>query len=199
MNKGIGIFTFALGAAIGSFITWHVTKNKYEQILDEEAASFRKVLREKSQKSKEEKTNETGESDPEQTEEAKAEGIKQCESIVSENGYVKYSTIKEKGGAKVEDKVKPYVIAPEEYGEIEGYDTIELTYYADNVLTDDADDVIDDVDNIVGLDSLTRFGEYEDDSVHVRNDELKCDYEILLDVRTYAEALKLTRPGNTEE
>ena len=42
----------------------------------------------------------------------------------------------------------------------------------------------------VGKESLTHFGEYEDDSVFVRNDNLKADYEILADKRTYAELLK---------
>ena len=42
----------------------------------------------------------------------------------------------------------------------------------------------------IGKDSLTHFGEYEDDSVFVRNDRLKADYEILMDQRTYAEVLQ---------
>ena len=41
-------------------------------------------------------------------------------------------------------------------------------------------------DDVVGMESLTHFGEYEDDSVFVRNDRLKCDYEILMDERTYS-------------
>lgn len=40
---------------------------------------------------------------------------------------------------------------------------------------------------LLGIDSLNHFGEYEDDSVFVRNDARKCDYEILLDQRTYSE------------
>ena len=40
---------------------------------------------------------------------------------------------------------------------------------------------------MVGLDSLTHFGQYEDDSVYVRNDERMTDYEILLDIRGYWE------------
>ena len=37
-------------------------------------------------------------------------------------------------------------------------------------------------------DALDHFGEYEDDSVFVRNDRYKCNYEILKDVRTFEEA-----------
>lgn len=92
---------------------------------------------------------------------------------------------------------KPYVISPDEFGEFEDYDTISLTYYADQVLVDDGGDKIEDVDDVVGMESLTRFGEYEDDSVFVRNDRLRCDYEILMDERTYSEAQK-ERPHQRE-
>ena len=58
--------------------------------------------------------------------------------------------------------------------------------------------VVDDVEEIVGEESLTHFGEYEDDSVFVRNDRLKCDYEILLDQRNYSDVTK-TMPHRVEE
>jgi hypothetical protein len=73
-----------------------------------------------------------------------------------------------------------------------------LTYYADDVLAleyADRDtgeikyDVIDDVEHTIGADSLTHFGEYEDDSVHVRNDRLECDYEILRDYRKFSDII----------
>lgn len=81
----------------------------------------------------------------------------------------------------------PYVISPDEFGQDESYETISLTYYADGVLADDDDEMVEDVENLVGFDSLNHFGEYEDDSVFVRNDRLKCDYEILLDHRKYTD------------
>lgn len=34
---------------------------------------------------------------------------------------------------------------------------------------------------------LNHFGEYEKDSVFVRSDPKRCDYEILRDLRSYAE------------
>ena len=63
---------------------------------------------------------------------------------------------------------------------------ISLTYYSGNgVLVDDNEEQVDNVEELVGEDSLKHFGEYEDDSVYVRNDERKCDYEILLDESNY--------------
>ena len=84
----------------------------------------------------------------------------------------------------------PYVIPPEQFGDDEEYEQISLTYYADGVLADENDEVIEDVEDAVGIDSLNHFGEYEDDSVFVRNDARKCDYEILLDQRTYSEVVE---------
>ena len=94
-------------------------------------------------------------------------------------------------------EMKPYVISPDEFGEFEDYERISLSYYTDQILADEDDEKVEDVDNVVGLESLAHFGEYEDDSVFVRNDRLKCDYEILLDQRTYSDVIK-QRPHQTE-
>ena len=51
-----------------------------------------------------------------------------------------------------------------------------------------------DIAETVGNDFQTHFGEYEDDSVFIRNPARKCDYEILLDYRKYADILKLKPP-----
>lgn len=80
---------------------------------------------------------------------------------------------------------KPYIISPEEFGESGNYTQISLTYYSDGVLADDEDEIIEDIDDTVGEDFADHFGDYEDDSVFVRNDRLRCDYEILKDNRSY--------------
>ena len=84
------------------------------------------------------------------------------------------------------------MISPDEYGDQEGYDEISLTYYSDGTVADDSDRAMADaeIEETIGKDSLTHFGEYEDDSVFVRNDRLKADYEILMDQRTYADVLR---------
>ena len=56
--------------------------------------------------------------------------------------------------------------------------------------------IIYNIEETVG-DALEHFGEYEDDSVFVRNEENMCDYEILLDQRTYSDVIK-QRPHQTE-
>lgn len=86
----------------------------------------------------------------------------------------------------------PRVIEPEQFGEHDDYEKISLTLYSDGTLADDDDRKMttDEIENSVGADSLTHFGEYEDDSVYVRNEERKCDYEILLDSRNYSDEQK---------
>ena len=115
-------------------------------------------------------------------------------NILKENGYRDYSNAEsqkkpEKHPVEIEED-KPYVISPDSFGEMDDYNCISLTYYADGVLADEDDEVVDDVDATVGSDALNHFGEYEDDSVFVRNDSRKCDYEILLDTRNYADVVK---------
>lgn len=88
-------------------------------------------------------------------------------------------------------ELPPRVIAPDEFGEMDEYDQISLTYYADGTLTDEADRALDEreVEETIGRENLRHFGEYEPDSVFVRNDRLKADYEILLSRGSYAETL----------
>ena len=171
---------FAAGAAIGSAVTWKFLDKKYKHIAQEEIDSVKEYYSDKYSEHCEEESE--SKRYLEEVAEPFAEGFQEgVKSIIQEQEYVSYS--------EKEDKTKPYVIAPEEFGEFGGYETFSLTYYKDKVLTDEYDEIIDDVDDIVGLESLTRFGEYEEDSVFVRNDERKCDYEILYDPREYRDVV----------
>ena len=116
---------------------------------------------------------------------------------VQEHGYINYSNSEtiEKAEETIPETLDtpnvPYVISPDEFAEFDDYEKVSLIFYADQVLTDDNNDLIDanDIENLVGFESLASFGEYEDDSVYVRNDRLKCDFEILYDQRTYKEVV----------
>lgn len=182
------ILAFALGAAVGTAASWRILKVKYEQIAQEEIDSVKGYYSEKyAQKEKTESEKEETTSDD--AESKLDEKHSDYSTILDGNRYSRASYNVEKKTVGVPGET-PYVIAPEEFGEMDGYSTISITYYADQVLADDADHIINDVDDTVGFDSLTHFGEYEDDSVFVRNDCRKCDYEILLSQRKYSEVLK---------
>ena len=172
------LLIFASGAAIGSVVTWKLVKAKYEQIANEEIKEIREYYYGLSD------TNRFSDSDEDLDEEFNEDDKQDYNDILDSNGYRNYSNKKEK---EEEDVDKPYVISPEEFDDHEDYETVSLTYYSDGVLTDERDNVIEDVEGTVGEDSLTHFGEYEDDSVFVRNDDLKIDYEILADDRKFSE------------
>lgn len=185
MSKTVNFTMFILGATIGSVVTWKYVEHKYEQIAQDEIDSVKEVFLKR----------ETVISDDEDSR-SKAENAKDKPSVVEyaarlrEQGYTTNYSNGEREESKPMADDKPYVIGPEEFGDQEDYDKISLTYYADKRLADDNDELVEDVDNVVGLDSLNCFGEYEDDSVFVRNDWLKCDYEILLDQRKYSDVVK---------
>jgi hypothetical protein len=111
-------------------------------------------------------------------------------TLTNELGYSSAATKNEEGVNDVEND-EVYVISPDVYGDMDGYDTENLTYYADKVLAYDDGEIVKNVDELIREESLTHFGEFEDDSVFVRNEKLKTDYEILLDVRKYSEVSHL--------
>lgn len=187
-SKGMTFLAFIAGAGMGSVCTWQLLKQKYatRESIEKAGKSFVEGFRDGLKVAEDRTQKDDGDVD-----------FKKYASIIQKEGYTDYSRSVEekKGEAFVE---KPYVISPEEFGEFEEYEKISLTYYADKVLADENDEEVDDVDEIVGEESLNHFGEYEDDSVFVRNDRLKCDYEILLDQRNYSDVAK-TMPHRVEE
>lgn len=186
------VFIFAVGAAIGSAVTWKFVKTKYERIAQEEIDSVKEVF------GRRRDTNIVEDDIEEVTE---ADDKKVVEEIITSAGYVNYSKFDKSEVKNVTNNTnekKPYVIPPDEFDELDGYEVISLTYYADGVLTDDYNEPIEDVEATVGRDSLTHFGEYEDDSVFVRNDTLMIDYEILADMRNYSDVVK-NSPHRAEE
>ena len=168
MNKE-SIFSLIVGMAIGACATSRYFKKKYELIAQEEIDSVKEAL-----------SRHMADNPAKNEDKPKQESKLQSEAL---KAFRRYS------GSENEERTTapgPYVISPDEFGGADGYDTISLTYYSGNgVLVDDNEEQVDNVEELVGEDSLKHFGEYEDDSVYVRNDERKCDYEILLDESNY--------------
>lgn len=194
-SKLLSFLAFVMGASVGSLVTWKCVEKKYKQIAQEEIdsvketyAKMRKDDFEAKQADLEAMKAKLHPVEPEQvkTPEVQPEEVKAYEDIVARHNYTSYSNdINEKGGDVMVDR--PYIISPDEFGDYPDYETISLTYYNDKVLTDEYDEIVDDIDDLIGEDSLNHFGEYEDDSVFVRNDALKADYEILLDPANYSD------------
>ena len=182
MSLGI----FGLGAVAGTFAGWTVAKSRYQREKEEEIVSAREAFRA-------------------MLEERKPD-LKEYAKTVVKTGYAQHFDPPvqepEEETAPMEEAMKnhgetPYIITPEEFGSQYDYDPVSLTYYADGVLTDDNDEEVDDIADIVPVDFAEHFGEYEDDSVYVRNDRLCHDYEILRDERTYA-SIRTRKPHEVD-
>lgn len=191
---------FAAGAAIGSVIMWNFVKAKYEQIANEEITSVKETYAKKLEEIRDhEIEDELGEDDEDDfyeedtDEEEFSEGdMENYYDAVREYEHNDYDN-----SAQNELEVdKPYVISPEEFGEFDNYEQISLTYYDDGYLADDMDDLVEDVEDIIGWELLNHIGEYEEDAIHIRNDSLKTDYEILRVMDRYSD---ISRDNQEEE
>lgn len=187
MNNGIKmIFTFVLGAAAGSVVAWKLLEKRYADIAQEEIDSVKEVYSKKyeARDEKEEPMNSPYPYDEEQ--EADDEKLRAiAKNIISEH----YGDLEdlEKGGSKPMKNDDIKIISPGEFSNIDEdeYDIKTLTYYADGVLTDEYGEIVEDVDGTVGPDALNSFGDYEDDSVFVLNEQYAVAYEILSDESCY--------------
>lgn len=167
------------GALIGSVVTWGVVRTKYEKLIEDKNEEIA-FLRDRYSVKKDNVRNteeEVGESESDSGELT----VQQVRDKITELGY--------KNEEEDEDDMNgPKVIAPEESWE-QDYPVISLTYYeGDGVLADERGKIIKNVDELVGEDFADHFGEYEDDSVFIRNDKLKIYYEILKDYGSYSES-----------
>lgn len=175
------ILIFAAGVAIGSAVTWKLVKDKYKKLADEEIASVKEVWSKKHPT-----VEDIAETDVKES--IKTDATPQSKKNPDFKDYRAMQEIIDKNGYKEEDYMYKYVISPEEFGESE-LPSESLTYWADGVVTDEANCVMDedDIEETIGSDALNHFGEYEDDSVFVRNEILDKEYEILMDTRRFSD------------
>lgn len=169
------VLYFVAGAAVGSLVAWKITSMKCEERRIAELEEVRETYERRAKK--EEAASEEVEDEPDEDEQHE-EDVQEYRDIVTGNGY----THEENGRITNDD---PYVISPDEFGELDDYETVSLYHYADGFVADEMDELLEDLENVIGYESLNHFGEYEDDSVFVRNDRLKTDYEILLSLQNY--------------
>lgn len=216
-RKIINLIIFTAGAAIGSAVTWKFLKDKYEKIVQEEIKSVKEVFSDRFSDSNEETSSEESddemEEDPlsdyrkinwddlEDLDPSELEEEEYQADEADKADYEHLANIYKEGGADnmpTSEPREPYVIEPIEFGELDDYKTFELTYYEDGILEDEDYDIVKNPEEILGPYALGSFGEYEDDSVFVRNERLRADFQILKDYRTYDEARSIG-PGRVDD
>jgi hypothetical protein len=212
MNKKIiNVLMFTAGAAIGSGVTWYITKTRYERILQEEIESVKETWAQMNQNDYDEAV-----SDDEELDDIEDTDDDDCcaeEDDFAESDMIDYSRIASRyttSGKKTEDTKDaedadndgegegdtevpyingPYVIDPSDFADGDfDHDCYCLTYYNDGVLANDWWETFD-VDETIGLDAIEHFGDVVEDIVHVRNERLKADYEVARDPRNYADLI----------
>ena len=197
MNKGvIGAVAFVFGAAAGSLVTWKLVQKKYMDFADEEIKSVKEAysrkMADRNREMKDTYISKVIRDEPTESKDtvnehrANSSLVMEYKSSEDRPDYTAYSAAKP--AEDVTDDIpseKPYIISPQEFGEFDDYDLIELVYQSNGVLVDDAGDPVEDPDKFVGENFESHFGEYDDDYVYVRNDAHMCDYRILRDPGVY--------------
>lgn len=211
LNK---LLLFMGGAAVGSAVTFLVVRNKYEKMLNEEINynESHKQIMENQKELKEilaevypEKENIKPEEeldpiendeltyDPEayQRERAKNEAFnKRCEEYAEKCKQYQNGELEDDEEEEDDSMTAPYVISPDEFGDL-GYEMVYLSLYADGVVAYDDDNSFmdeDDMETLLGGDeNLEQMGKFEPDILHIRNENEYTDYEITRDLRKYSE------------
>lgn len=214
-----GLLIFAAGLAVGAVAGAVIVKNKVLADAKAEIEEVREYYREsrgvKEVEEVKEKVEETIDRIQDLIEEH-AEEVKEVEKKEyklkdiqikdepkTEKEHTNYNQIAKMYTSKNEFQTPmyddPFVIDPSEFGENPEYDTETLTYFADGVLVDDVDDVIEEPDIVVGLENLKVFEEFGATSVYVRNDIYKTDYEIIRDDWNYSDLKEPVEPPVKEK
>lgn len=197
-----GLLIFAAGLAVGAVAGAVIVKNKVLADAKAEIDEVREYYRES-----------RGVKEVEEVKEKVEETIDRIQDLIEEHEtetepktekeHTNYSQITKMYMSKDEYQTPmyddPFVIDPSEFGENPEYDTETLTYFADGVLVDDVDDVIEEPDIVVGLENLKIFEEFGATTVYVRNDIYKTDYEIIRDDWNYSDLKEPVEPPVKEK
>ena len=190
---------------LGFLAGWNFSKNKFEKLADREIQSVREYYQHRSKPlsdSSTEKAVKTDKAGPTVADVLLNGKTPTMEDVLS---FAKYNFKDSDNGPELQsveiDKsileaykssapkdipAEPYVICPEDFGAIPEYKTECLSYFTDDVLADG--DLIEvDIDETVGREALSRFGEFVEDIVYVRNDREKTDYEVLFEGGSFEE------------
>lgn len=168
MSKLTGFLIFATGFLGGSVSAYFALKKRFDILMDEEIQSVKEAY---------EKFNKTENEDSGD----ESKNLRQ----VHEEENQKY----EQNLPKEQKFEEPYLIPPNEFNEIYGYETASLTLYSDGTIATDDLEVVDDPDELLGEENLQQLRDGEADCIYIRNDSKYCDYEVLRDLSTFEDVV----------
>lgn len=163
---------FTVGFATGIVAGGYVFKKRYEEIMEEDRQSRNAAY---NHKIEDDSSVDTEESDSD---------MSGYEEVISKSGYSE-NTEQSEGDEPEFEIIKAY-----EFDTIDDYSSVTLTLYSNDIVCDDSYEPLSE-DEIVaavgGREVFKHFGEYDPDTIYVRNNEKKIDYEILRDEEEYEE------------
>lgn len=171
MNK---LFIFTSGVIVGAGLTYACIKGKYEKRLREEVDSFRE-----GRDKPEIKIKLTAEAETYNVLNDKKEDTEKYEELTKEYSGDAEKVIEESVSEENISKAA-YIISMEDYKEVNSYEKKSLNYYTeDEVLTDDEDNVIEDIDGTIGNYAISCLETYDDEVIYIRNEKISVDYEVV--------------------
>ena len=192
MKNALYLVAFLAGAAVGAVAGITYVKKNYD-------------ISEKKEESEEDSAPVETNNEPEVDEDDREELIRRTNDDILKSvkdperrektkelldKYVSVTSIY--GGEEVTNHAEPYKILPDQFSEFEDYTAIERTLYADGVLADDRDEIVENADVLLGKGFRELFDEGSDE-LFIRNDDRCTDYAIYKDVQTF-DAYDETRP-----
>ena len=185
MSKLKGLLIFAAGAIAGTVAGIGMSKRHFEAIAAQEINEVRDYYRKANKELADQLVDKTSDTKEEQAEEPEKievnkEEKKEYDNIIKHGNYITTEEINDEEELFSEDD-EPYIIDPSEFGNNGHYATQTCTYFADGVLVDDVDEVIEEPETLVGNFHVDIFRDFDATSVYVRNDWMKMDFEILRD------------------
>lgn len=212
MNNTVNnMIIFVVGTLLGSATTYFVVKKKFETEKENEIKEMREYYTKREEIISEHADKEVDilkqeiESMRQDTEEQTSvdeEDLEEYRNIVSQYNHPEYAdALVRKRELQMADAKKAeedmtkerqepfYIIKPEEFGTIDDYELVNLTWYADGILADEFDNIIgeEEIEERIGSGALIEIGKYLPNFIHVRNDDLEIDYEIGEDPRNYCD------------
>ena len=177
------ILSFTLGAAIGALVSWVYHKNKYEEMVQQEIEALRKYSENKSNEFEMTKNDVPNISYINENKD-----FDKANKIINHCGYSNDDYDQTELKELKEKYTKPFIITPEAFGTMIGFDTDTYYYYKDDVIANGDQVKVESVESVFGLstDEIKKnFGIYEDSAVYIRNMQLECDYEILIEEENF--------------
>jgi len=173
---------FCSGVIIGGFSTYFITKNKikqkYADLADEEINSVINFYNEKIVEFNGNVSDAQDAEIPVENEMPKMNSLIQKERYIQGSDEL-YSDLKTDNTVGY-----PYLIEPDDFGDMDGYSVVSMSYYNNGILVEDMTQVRADIEETIGTESLKHFGDpsygYEEGIIYVRNERFKTDFEVTI-------------------